>query len=128
MNGPPLVLKPNGAQDLGLVLHELATNASKYGALSVPTGRVVVTWNVAIESAAAPLFKISWKEEGGPPVVPPTSTGFGYTVIKDMMTKGHKAEVNIDFAPDGLEWQMDMDAQRVVRNLPLPREGHAEYD
>ena len=128
LNGPPLVLKPNGAQDLGLVLHELATNASKYGALSVPTGRVVVTWNVAIESAAAPLFKISWKEEGGPPVVPPTSTGFGYTVIKDMMTKGHKAEVNIDFAPDGLAWQMDMDAQRVVRNLPLPREGHAEYD
>ena len=49
LGGASLVLKPNGAQDLGLVLHELATNASKYGALSSPTGRVLVTWSVVIE-------------------------------------------------------------------------------
>lgn len=115
MNGPPLVLKPNGAQDLGLVLHELATNASKYGALSTPNGHVIVAWSVVIESTGAPLFKMSWREEGGPAVVPPARTGFGYTVIKDMMVKAHSAKIDMDFAPKGLVWQMEMEAQRIVR-------------
>lgn len=109
------MLKPNGAQDLGLVLHELATNASKYGALSSPNGRVVVTWSVVIESNNAALFKIIWREESGPPVVPPTRTGFGYTVIKDMMVKAHNAKIDMDFAAKGLLWQMEMEAQRIVR-------------
>ncbi len=115
MNGPPLVLKPNGAQDLGLVLHELATNASKYGALSTPNGHVVVGWSVVIESTGAPLFKMTWREEGGPAVVPPARTGFGYTVIKDMMVKAHSAKIDMDFALKGLVWQMEMEAQRIVR-------------
>ncbi|MGA7426615.1 MAG: CheR family methyltransferase [Rhodoplanes sp.] len=115
LTGPPLVLKPNGAQDLGLVLHELATNASKYGALSSPTGRVLITWSVVIASTAAAVFKMTWKEEDGPPVVPPARTGFGYTVIKDMMAKAHTAEISMDFAPKGLVWQMEMEAQRIVR-------------
>ena len=115
LTGPPLVLKPNGAQDLGLVLHELATNASKYGALSSPTGRVLITWSVVIGSTAAAVFKMTWKEEDGPPVVPPARTGFGYTVIKDMMAKAHTAEISMDFAPKGLVWQMEMEAQRIVR-------------
>jgi PAS domain S-box-containing protein len=115
LNGPPLVLKPNGAQDLGLVLHELATNASKYGALSSPTGRVVVTWSVVIESTAAAAFKMTWKEEGGPAVVPPTRTGFGYTVISEMMVKAHKAKIDMDFASTGLLWQMELEADRIVR-------------
>jgi hypothetical protein len=70
----------------------------------------------------------SRKEESGPAVVPPTHTRFGYTVIKDMMAKGHNAEVSVDFAPDGLAWEMDMEAQRIIRNLPAPREGNADYD
>ncbi len=115
LNGPPLVLKPNGAQDLGLVLHELATNASKYGALSSPTGRVVVTWSVVIESTAAAAFKMTWKEQGGPAVVPPTRTGFGYTVISEMMAKAHKAKIDMDFAATGLLWQMELEADRIVR-------------
>ena len=115
LTGPPLVLKPNGAQDLGLVVHELATNASKYGALSSPTGRVLITWSVVIGSTAAAVFKMTWKEEDGPPVVPPARTGFGYTVIKDMMVKAHNAEISMDFAPKGLVWQMEMEAQRIVR-------------
>ncbi|MFZ1884932.1 MAG: PAS domain S-box protein [Rhodoplanes sp.] len=115
LNGPPLVLKPNGAQDLGLVLHELATNASKYGALSSPTGRVLVTWSVVIESTAAAVFKMTWKEQGGPPVVPPARTGFGYTVIREMMVKAHNAKIGMDFAAKGLIWQMELEADRIVR-------------
>jgi PAS domain S-box-containing protein len=115
LNGPPLVLKPNGAQDLGLVMHELATNASKYGALSSPNGHVVITWSVVIASTNAAVFKMSWREEDGPPVAPPTRTGFGYTVIKDMMVKAHNAKIDMDFAAKGLVWQMEMEAQRIVR-------------
>jgi two-component system CheB/CheR fusion protein len=115
LTGPPLVLKPNGAQDLGLVLHELATNASKYGALSSPTGRVLVTWSVVIESTAAAVFKMIWKEEGGPPVVRPARTGFGYTVISEMMVKAHNAKIDMDFAATGLLWQMELEADRIVR-------------
>lgn len=115
LNGPPLMLKPNGAQDLGLVLHELATNASKYGALSSPTGRVLITWSVVIESTAAAAFKMTWKEEGGPPIVPPERTGFGYTVISEMMVKAHHAKIDMDFAAKGLIWQMELEADRIVR-------------
>jgi len=68
-----------------------------------------------IGSTAAAVFKMTWKEEDGPPVVPPARTGFGYTVIKDMMVKAHNAEISMDFAPKGLVWQMEMEAQRIVR-------------
>lgn len=115
LDGPPLVLKPNGAQDLGLVLHELATNASKYGALSSPTGRVLITWSVVIGSTAAAVFKMTWKEQGGPPVAPPARTGFGYTVISEMMVKAHRAKIDMDFASQGLIWQIELAADRIVR-------------
>ena len=57
LSGPSLVLKPNGAQDLGLVLHELATSASKYGALSTPTGRILVDWSVMIGRTPRRFFR-----------------------------------------------------------------------
>ena len=59
LSGPSLVLKPNGARIFGLVLHELATNASKYGALSTPTGRILVDWSVMIGPDAAAIFQMS---------------------------------------------------------------------
>ena len=71
--------------------------------------------DLVIESTGAPLFKMSWREEGGPAVVPPARTGFGYTVIKDMMVKAHSAKIDMDFALKGLVWQMEMEAQRIVR-------------
>ena len=69
-DGPPLYVAPDAAQTLGLALHELATNASKYGALSVPGGSVTVQWNIE-PGSGAPRFRMSWRERGGPSVETP---------------------------------------------------------
>ncbi len=79
VRGPRLRLKPESAQAVGLALHELATNAGKYGALSTNEGRVDIWWQ-----AAANMFTMSWTENNGPPVVAPTRRGFGSTVINTM--------------------------------------------
>ena len=71
MAGPDLELKPDAVHSLTLALHELATNAAKYGALSVPEGRVAIAWELGGGSAtAAPRFRMSWRESNGPPVTP----------------------------------------------------------
>ncbi|MEZ5788177.1 MAG: CheR family methyltransferase [Xanthobacteraceae bacterium] len=127
LNGPLLILEPNGAQDLGLVLHELATNASKYGALSAPTGRIIVGWGIANGGDnAEPMFHMRWNEEGGPPVEPPKQTGFGGTVIRDVMAKTHRATIDVDFAPEGLAWRLEVEAQRIIRPHPHFSEGEVE--
>src|SRR6185312_13671571 len=64
--GPPVTLAAGAVQTLGLALHELATNASKYGALSVPGGRVVLSWSFGNESSAPESFRMEWREQGGP--------------------------------------------------------------
>lgn len=74
-SGPALLLKPQAAQNLGLALHELATNASKYGALSRPTGRISIGWNMIHNIAARRRFQMYWRETGGPEVKPPKRTG-----------------------------------------------------
>lgn len=118
-DGPRLVLKPNAAQDLGLVLHELATNASKYGALSNMTGRVLTKWSVTPpEVCKAALGKnvlrFEWREIGGPPTHAPTHHGFGTTLIKDMLAKTYRAQIRMDFEVTGLVWLLDVDVDRVV--------------
>jgi PAS domain S-box-containing protein len=85
MDGPEIGLNAKAAQNFALALHELATNAVKYGALSTPGGRVSVVW--AIEgTGAAKQFRFRWLESGGPPVVPPTRKGFGTTVLEHVMS------------------------------------------
>lgn len=127
LDGPPLILEPNGAQDLGLVLHELATNASKYGALSAPTGRIIVGWSIKNgPDNAEPMFHMRWHETGGPPVSPPTQSGVGGTIIRDIMAKGHQARVDVSFAPEGLAWRLEMEAQRIVSPHAQFSEGKAE--
>lgn len=111
--GPPLVLQPNGAQDLGLVVHELATNASKYGALSVAEGRIVISWSLS--TGETPLLRLVWQELGGPPIVTPVRRGFGTTVIRDMMARTYKARTELDFKRDGFVWRFEIDAEKIVR-------------
>ena len=96
LNGPVVVLDPEIATSLALILHELATNASKYGALSVPAGSVSLAWNVNTNDTS-PRLHITWRETGGPPVNPPTRRGFGSQLIE---ISGLEVEQN--FAPSGL--------------------------
>ena len=81
LDGPSIVVQPETATSLALILHELATNASKYGALSVPTGSVSLAWRVD-DFDNLPRLHITWREIGGPLVKPPTRRGFGSQLIE----------------------------------------------
>jgi len=97
IEGQPILLPPDLATPFGLVLHELATNAAKHGALSNHTGKVTTTWTTAGRNNNRSL-KFSWKEEGGPPTGEPGAKGFGSTLI-DTAIPGAKVKRN--FLADG---------------------------
>jgi PAS domain S-box-containing protein len=100
VKGPDLEVGPRAALSLALVLHELTTNAFKYGALSNERGCVEVSWKVAVIEKA-PAFELSWRERDGPPVSSPTAFGFGSRLINAGIA-GATNRVEIDYAPDGL--------------------------
>ena len=97
IDGPAVMLKPDAAQAMAVVLHELATNAVKYGSLSVREGQV----RVERSRSADGQLVLRWTEAGGPPVKPPTRKGFG-THMVDAMIRGHEGDVRINWHADGL--------------------------
>jgi PAS domain S-box-containing protein len=107
--GPPLILKPDAVQNLGLAFHELATNAMKHGALSGPRGEVSIRWLI---DDAAETIRVHWQESGGPPVVPPRRRGFGDVVINQIVPGALKGRGAITFAPDGVQWTFAFPMQR----------------
>ena len=113
LDGPPLDLSVAGAQCIGMVVHELATNAAKHGALSNQDGRVEIAWQVK-NGTADERFTISWIERGGPPVVAPANRGYGSTVIKSMAELSLDGEVQLDFAPSGLIWRLACPATKIL--------------
>jgi two-component system CheB/CheR fusion protein len=117
--GPQVKLAAGAVQTLGLALHELATNASKYGSLSTPGGRVFLNWRFDDENGAPESFRMEWREQGGPPVQPSTRKGFGRFVTDQMITRALNATVKTDMAPDGLRWTLQMPASE-ARGPELP--------
>ena len=103
IEGPNLLLEPNAAQTIAVVCHELATNAAKYGALSVADGRIVVAWTSTSEGRLV----LRWNETGGPPVTKPTHEGFGTRVVGKMVQQS-KGEVRFDWRPEGLACEVAM--------------------
>jgi PAS domain S-box-containing protein len=101
VDGPQLRLKPASAQAIGLALHELATNAGKYGALSTDKGHVEVCWEIESDT-----LTMNWLERDGPPVSPPERRGFGTTVIETMATHSLDGAVDLDYAPSGVTWRL----------------------
>jgi two-component sensor histidine kinase len=97
MDGPPLTLAPDTAQNLGLAFHELATNASKYGALAADHGELAVTWRHEDGEV-----KIRWQESDGPPVALPTRQGFGRVLLERLVGATLNGSVSLDFRPEGL--------------------------
>jgi two-component sensor histidine kinase len=106
VHGPSLALSPNAAQDLGLALHELATNASKYGALSVPTGKIEIGWSIDNGTAGEQRFHMTWRETGGPVVKPPVRKGFGSTVITRSLSITFNGKAEVEYRPEGLSWEL----------------------
>jgi two-component sensor histidine kinase len=98
ISGPDALLAPNDAMSLGLALHELATNAAKYGALSVPTGRVSVEWTLPEPG----LCLVTWRESGGPEVKQPERRGFGMDLIEKIVGRELNSQVEISFEPSGV--------------------------
>ncbi|WP_334062921.1 MASE1 domain-containing protein [Limimaricola cinnabarinus] len=101
LSGPPVMVPPAAAQALGLALHELATNAAKYGSLSTPRGHVDISWTIGEEG-----FWMRWRESGGPPVTPPQRTGFGSRILDDLTASSMSGRVSLDYAADGLVWEL----------------------
>jgi PAS domain S-box-containing protein len=110
LSGPDLRLGPSPAGAIGMALHELTTNALKYGALSSVAGAVEVTWHVC----DAGHFEIVWQEAGGPIVHPPTRTGFGRQVVEQLVGTSTNGEVRIDYLPEGLRWRLRAPAQAIL--------------
>jgi two-component sensor histidine kinase/PAS domain-containing protein len=102
IEGPPVHLPPRSAIAVALALHELATNAAKYGALSVPEGRVRIDWTTAAGEAGDTRLHMTWRESGGPPVSPPRSRGFGSRLIERGLATELRGRVRIDYPPAGV--------------------------
>lgn len=113
IEGPAIALKPEAAQNLGLALHELATNAAKFGALSVPAGRVSITW-IRHEGAADNSVELDWREQLGPKVKVRRKKGFGTMVIERNLARALDAKVDMDFDPDGLRCHIVIPASQIL--------------
>lgn len=115
-SGPAVRLHPSQAVTLALALHELATNAVKYGSLSVAGGAVNVSWNLAHNGGGERFLTLLWKESGGPPVQEPTRSGFGSRMIRQTFGTGQGARAQHWFYPAGVECAMALrlvDAERL---------------
>lgn len=99
--GPPLALSIDASISLALAIHELATNAAKYGSLSLPSGQLCVEWEIVRGDAAQELFRMHWIESKGPPVQPPDRSGFGRNLIEKSLAHSIGAKVTSDFDHDG---------------------------
>jgi two-component sensor histidine kinase len=113
IEGPAVAIKPEAAQNLGLALHELAVNAAKYGALSVPSGRVSITWGQR-DVGTGSAIELDWREELGPKVKIRRKRGFGSMVIERNLARALDAEVNMEFDPDGLHCHIVIPASQIL--------------
>jgi PAS domain S-box-containing protein len=104
IDGPPVMLEPNSAQTIAISLHELATNAAKYGSLSVAGGRVEIAWSRTADGR----LSLRWIEFGGPTVTTPTRRGFGTRVIENIIVGQLKGEVRFDWRDQGLACEITL--------------------
>ena len=122
LSGPHLLVSASAAQALGMALHELATNAGKYGALSECSGHVELCWRIEPGDGGG-TFVISWHERGGPIVRAPSSTGFGSTVLCRVAKESLNAQVELNYAPTGLVWRLQCPTGEVTEQPAVPASG-----
>ena len=102
LSGPSLKISAPAAQAIGMAVHELATNAAKYGALSRDEGDITIAWQLENCDRSEPKFTMQWTEQGGPEVKPPSRSGFGSTVIDRLLAASLEGEVELVWRPAGL--------------------------
>ncbi len=112
LSGAPIDLPTDFALSLGLAIHELTTNAAKYGSLSTPNGRLAVEWSIDSEPGSSPTLQptlqIDWRERGGPPVEPPRRQGFGAMLLQRLFAGQAGARTTMNYARDGLEFGLSL--------------------
>lgn len=113
LRGRPILVSGAAPQALGMALHELATNAGKYGALSNESGRVDVDWEILHGQGGEETFTMSWRESGGPTVAKPSQSGFGSMMICRIAEGSLNAEVQLDYASTGLIWRLKCAAREI---------------
>lgn len=111
-DGPEVRLSPGAAEALAMAVHEMCTNAEKYGALSVPTGRVDINWSINGIGGDA-KFEMDWRESGGPSVVPPSKPGFGTRIIVDVPRVKLNASVEANYNAAGFGWHLECPATHI---------------
>jgi len=118
LEGPSLVLKPKAVEHLGLALHELATNATKYGALSVPTGSVKLSWALEPAGESDQQLRMVWSEIGGPCVRRSEHEGFGHAVITRVAPKALEGSAEVVYAGEGLQWILKAPIASILEESP----------
>jgi PAS domain S-box-containing protein len=123
LQGPPLFISASAAQVIGMALHELATNAGKYGALSAPGGRVDIAWHIEHDEGVQEKFLMHWREQCPHPISVPARQGFGSTVISSMAEMSLGAIIRLDYPATGLTWQLSCAAGEVIDDSAGPARG-----
>jgi two-component sensor histidine kinase len=109
IEGPRLTMTPSAAQSIGMALHELATNAGKYGSLSDDHGSVTIDWRIDDDE-----FSIGWIERRGPRVKPPKRRGFGSTIISTVAENNLGGEVDLAYDTNGVMWRLRCSASKAL--------------
>jgi PAS domain S-box-containing protein len=108
IDGPHVILPPAATQALAMVLHELVTNAVKYGSLSSPQGKISITWDHHVGEDRPARVIISWRCSDGPPVTPPTRFGYGTNLIRNLIPHELGGKVDLVFASDGVHCNIEI--------------------
>src|SRR5262249_14986800 len=109
INGPKVGLRAEAGQAMAMVLHELATNAAKYGAFSTAKGRVSIWWGRQMKGPPPRVVR-EWQEIGGPPVIAPEKSSFGTSTIRDLIPYEFGGTVALVFAPEGVRCRLELPA------------------
>ena len=119
LDGPDLFLDANAVQNVGFALHELATNASKHGALSEAGGRVLVRWRAPSPEGG---IRVEWAEHDGPTVHSPLRKGFGHLVLTELVARALQGTSNLEFHSHGVRWQLDFPSTHALTTIFSPTE------
>ncbi len=122
-----MMLAPEAAQNLGLALHELATNAVKHGALSSPAGGVAIRWSVRREPDGEERLLFTWRESGGVAAKPPSRRGFGHVVLEEIVPGMLGGAATLAFAPEGVAWTLDVALGRVLSSARAASERRLSF-
>jgi two-component sensor histidine kinase len=117
LRGEDIVLRPRAVLTLAMAVHELTTNAAKYGALSTPAGRIEIQWQPARADDNRQILRIEWIETGGPPVVEPEQRGFGSKLIEGSISAELGGKATLSFTSDGLRCELAIPMESIAADF-----------